>query len=79
MFPQQSVSLPFSEREGWHVGVGIADGGTSAVNVGASGPRTRGVSDVAVRRAGGPRAALMPDKTEEIEEVEEYADYSPPF
>ncbi len=37
------------------------------------------VSQVTVRRAGGPRAAVMPDKTEEMEEMEEYADYSPPF
>jgi hypothetical protein len=34
---------------------------------------------VTVRRAGGPRAAVMPNKTEEMEEMEEYQDYSPPF
>jgi len=38
-----------------------------------------GVSEVTVRRAGGPRAAVMPDKTSEMEEMEEYTDYSPPF
>jgi len=37
------------------------------------------VSKVTVRRAGGPRAAVMPDKTDEMEEMEEYEDYSPPF
>jgi Fe-S cluster biogenesis protein NfuA len=38
-----------------------------------------GVSEVTVRRAGGPRAAVMPSKTEEMEEMDEYEDYSPPF
>jgi Fe-S cluster biogenesis protein NfuA len=38
-----------------------------------------GVTDVTVQRAGGPRAAVMPTKTEEMEEMEEYSDYSPPF
>jgi Fe-S cluster biogenesis protein NfuA len=37
------------------------------------------VSSVTVRRAGGPRAAVMPDKTDEMESMEEYEDYSPPF
>ncbi|WP_257629114.1 NifU family protein [Haloplanus salinarum] len=37
------------------------------------------ISSVTVRRAGGPRAAVMPDKTEEMERMEEYEDYSPPF
>jgi Fe-S cluster biogenesis protein NfuA len=37
------------------------------------------LSTVTVRRAGGPRAAVMPDKTAEMEEMEEYEDYSPPF
>jgi Fe-S cluster biogenesis protein NfuA len=37
------------------------------------------VSSVTVRRAGGPRAAVTPNKTEEMEEMEEYEDYSPPF
>lgn len=34
------------------------------------------ISSVTVRRAGGPRAAVMPSK---IDEMEEYADYDPPF
>jgi hypothetical protein len=37
------------------------------------------ISSVTVRRAGGPRAAVMPDKTEGMERMEEYEDYSPPF
>ncbi|ELZ69152.1 hypothetical protein C5B91_15660 [Haloferax sp. Atlit-10N] len=37
------------------------------------------VSSVTVRRAGGPRAAVMPSKTDEMEQMEEYEDYSPPF
>jgi Fe-S cluster biogenesis protein NfuA len=37
------------------------------------------VSTVTVRQAGGPRAAVMPSKTEEMEEMDEYEDYSPPF
>lgn len=37
------------------------------------------ISTVNVRRAGGPRAAVMPSKTEEMERMEEYEDYSPPF
>lgn len=37
------------------------------------------VSNVTVRQAGGPRAAVMPSKTEEMEEMDEYRDYSPPF
>jgi Fe-S cluster biogenesis protein NfuA len=38
-----------------------------------------GVSEVTVRRAGGPRAAVMPSKIPEMEEMEEYEDYDPPF
>ncbi|ELZ82635.1 thioredoxin-like protein [Haloferax elongans ATCC BAA-1513] len=38
-----------------------------------------GISKVNVVRAGGPRAAVMPTKTEEMEEMDEYEDYSPPF
>ncbi|WP_327053575.1 NifU family protein [Halomicrococcus gelatinilyticus] len=37
------------------------------------------ISEVAVRRAGGPQAAVMPSKTEEMEDMDEYSDYSPPF
>ncbi|KTG10886.1 hypothetical protein AUR64_06800 [Haloprofundus marisrubri] len=37
------------------------------------------ISKVTVRRAGGPRAAVMPSKTLEMEEMDEYRDYSPPF
>lgn len=37
------------------------------------------VKTVTVRRAGGPRAAVMPNKTDEMEEMTEYEDYSPPF
>jgi Fe-S cluster biogenesis protein NfuA len=37
------------------------------------------VSKVTVKRAGGPRAAVMPSKTEEMDEMEEYEDYAPPF
>ncbi|MFA1612298.1 NifU family protein [Halobellus rubicundus] len=37
------------------------------------------VSEVTVRRAGGPRAAVMPSKTDEMEDMDEYEDYSPPF
>ena len=37
------------------------------------------VTTVKVRRTSGPRAAVMPDKTEEMESMDEYEDYSPPF
>lgn len=37
------------------------------------------ISKVTVRQAGGPRAAVMPSKTEEMEQMDEYRDYSPPF
>ncbi|POG56254.1 NifU family protein [Haloferax marisrubri] len=37
------------------------------------------VSEVTVRQAGGPRAAVMPSKTDEMDQMEEYEDYSPPF
>ena len=39
----------------------------------------RDIETVNVRRTSGPRAAVMPDKTEEMEEMDEYTDYSPPF
>lgn len=38
-----------------------------------------GLDDVEVVRSGGPRAAVMPSKTDEMEEMEEYENYSPPF
>jgi Fe-S cluster biogenesis protein NfuA len=38
-----------------------------------------GVSEVDVVRAGGPRVAVMPSVTEEMEGMDEYADYDPPF
>jgi Fe-S cluster biogenesis protein NfuA len=38
-----------------------------------------GVSDVTVVRAGGPSIAVMPSVTEEMEEMDEYESYSPPF
>jgi len=38
-----------------------------------------GLEDVEVVRSGGPRAAVMPSKTDEMEEMDEYEDYSPPF
>lgn len=37
------------------------------------------ITKVTVRQAGGPRAAVMPNKTSEMEEMDEYKDYSPPF
>jgi Fe-S cluster biogenesis protein NfuA len=37
------------------------------------------LTEVEVVRAGGPRAAVMPSKTDEMEEMEEYGDYDPPF
>lgn len=37
------------------------------------------LEDVEVVRAGGPRAAVMPSKTEDMEDMDEYEDYSPPF
>jgi Fe-S cluster biogenesis protein NfuA len=37
------------------------------------------VSQVNVRRASGSRAAVMPNKTDEMEDMDEYEDYSPPF
>ncbi|MFB6119463.1 NifU family protein [Halosegnis sp.] len=37
------------------------------------------IEDVEVVRASGPRAAVMPSKTEEMEEMDEYEDFSPPF
>lgn len=38
-----------------------------------------GVSDVEVVRAGGPRAAVMPSRVDETEEIEESKDSDPPF
>ncbi|MFB6224339.1 MAG: NifU family protein [Haloarcula sp.] len=38
-----------------------------------------GLEDVEVVRSGGPSAAVMPSKTDEMEDMEEYEDYSPPF
>ncbi len=38
-----------------------------------------GVSSVDVRRAGGPRAAVMPSKIDGMEEMAAYADDDPPF
>jgi Fe-S cluster biogenesis protein NfuA len=38
-----------------------------------------GLSKVTVRQASGPRAAVMPNKTDEMEAMDEYRDYSPPF
>lgn len=37
------------------------------------------LEDVEVVRSGGPGAAVMPTKTDDMEEMEEYEDYSPPF
>ena len=37
------------------------------------------ISEVEVVRTSGPRAAVMPSKTDEMEEMDEYEDYSPPF
>ena len=37
------------------------------------------VTEVTVGQAGGPRAAVMPSKTDEMEGMDEYDDYSPPF
>jgi hypothetical protein len=38
-----------------------------------------GLDDVEVVRADGTNAAVMPSKTDEMEEMDEYEDYSPPF
>ncbi|MFB6126605.1 MAG: NifU family protein [Halolamina sp.] len=38
-----------------------------------------GLEDVEVVRSSGPRAAVMPSKTDDMEEMDEYEDYSPPF
>jgi Fe-S cluster biogenesis protein NfuA len=38
-----------------------------------------GLEDVEVVRSGGRDAAVMPSKTDEMEEMDEYEDYSPPF
>jgi Fe-S cluster biogenesis protein NfuA len=37
------------------------------------------IDDVEVVRSAGPEAAVMPSKTDEMEEMPEYEDYSPPF
>jgi Fe-S cluster biogenesis protein NfuA len=37
------------------------------------------LSEVEVVRAGGPRAAVMPSVIEEMEQMDEYEDYDPPF
>ncbi|MEZ3117234.1 NifU family protein [Halobaculum sp. MBLA0147] len=37
------------------------------------------LSDVEVVRTSGQRAAVMPEKTDEMEEMDEYENYSPPF
>jgi Fe-S cluster biogenesis protein NfuA len=37
------------------------------------------LSEVEVVRSGGPRAAVMPSKIDEMEEMDEYEDYDPPF
>ena len=37
------------------------------------------LENVEVVRAGGPQAAVMPSKTDEMEEMDEYENYSPPF
>lgn len=37
------------------------------------------LEDVEVVRASAPRAAVMISKTEDMEEMDEYVDYSPPF
>lgn len=38
-----------------------------------------GLDDVDVVRAGGSNTAVMPSKTDEMEQMSEYEDYSPPF
>jgi Thioredoxin-like proteins and domains len=38
-----------------------------------------GIEDVDVVRSDGPDAAVMPSKTDNMEEMDEYEDYSPPF
>jgi Fe-S cluster biogenesis protein NfuA len=38
-----------------------------------------GIESVDVVQSGGSRAAVMPSKTEEMEAMDEYEDYSPPF
>lgn len=37
------------------------------------------LSDVEVVRSDGPRAAVMPSKTDAMDGMDEYEDYSPPF
>lgn len=41
--------------------------------------RVEGVSEVEVVRSDDPSAAVMPSKTAEMEGMDEYRDYSPPF
>ncbi|ERG91542.1 MAG: thioredoxin-like proteins and domain protein [Haloquadratum walsbyi J07HQW1] len=38
-----------------------------------------GIESVEVVRTSGPRAAVMPSKTEDMEEMDEYDNYEPPF
>jgi Fe-S cluster biogenesis protein NfuA len=38
-----------------------------------------GIDSVEVVRTSGPRAAVMPSKTEDMEEMDEYDNYEPPF
>ncbi|AFK21226.1 hypothetical protein E6P09_17325 (plasmid) [Haloferax mediterranei ATCC 33500] len=38
-----------------------------------------GLEDVEVVRSGGQRTAVMPSKTDEMEDMDEYEDYNPPF
>jgi Fe-S cluster biogenesis protein NfuA len=38
-----------------------------------------GLDDVDVVRSSGPRSAVMPSKTDEMEGMDEYEDYNPPF
>jgi Fe-S cluster biogenesis protein NfuA len=37
------------------------------------------LENVEVVRSGGPRAAVMPSKTDEMEQMDEYENYDPPF
>jgi Fe-S cluster biogenesis protein NfuA len=38
-----------------------------------------GLDEVEVVQSGGPNAAVMPSKTDEMDAMDEYDDYSPPF
>lgn len=37
------------------------------------------LEDVNVVQSGGPSAAVMPSKTDDMEDMDEYEDYNPPF